>query len=336
MPIYLSIFLLIFSTHAVAQDAITLSAVRFSQEDHGSPSITFHSHVHGSIQVRLSCGKRSYALQSQIEPDQDHLILLENLNRGTHRCTGSLALTASDGSTGEMPISLEVQVLESLKLTVQAESLDLKANRLVVNASRPLSRAKVEVFGLAPTPLGSGEVAVGGQTQTEMEWSQQAGEVLKLVLTGFDMQDLPGQLVLSPWSYDIPHEDLIFATGSADISDQEAVKLENAWTELNQVMAKYGSIVEVQLYIAGYTDTVGDRASNLALSLRRARSIATWFRRRGFQGSTHYQGFGEAALAVATPDETDEPKNRRSLYILAAQAPALSTEIPNSNWNRLP
>ena len=32
----------------------------------------------------------------------------------------------------------------------------------------------------------------------------------------------------------------------------------------------------------------------------------------------YFQGFGEEVLAKPTPDETDEPLNRRALYILSA------------------
>jgi outer membrane protein OmpA-like peptidoglycan-associated protein len=71
------------------------------------------------------------------------------------------------------------------------------------------------------------------------------------------------------------------------------------------------------------------------LSERRARAIAAWFRRRGFTGPVSYQGFGETALAVPTPDETDEAANRRALYILAANPPPVSEQLPARAWKPL-
>ena len=82
-------------------------------------------------------------------------------------------------------------------------------------------------------------------------------------------------------------------------------------------------------------DTVGDAASNQGLSERRARAIAAWFRQRGFRGAVWYQGFGEGVLAVGTPDETDEPANRRAIYVLAADKPPVSDVLPRQAWKRL-
>jgi outer membrane protein OmpA-like peptidoglycan-associated protein len=94
-------------------------------------------------------------------------------------------------------------------------------------------------------------------------------------------------------------------------------------------------VVEIQLYVAGYTDTVGNSASNQGLSERRAKSIARWFSTRGFAQPIHFQGFGEDALAVGTPDETDQAANRRAIYILAAQPPPTGPTLPRSAWHRL-
>ena len=47
-----------------------------------------------------------------------------------------------------------------------------------------------------------------------------------------------------------------------------------------------------------------------------------------------YEGFGEEALAVATADETDEPKNRRAQYILAIEDPAMNVPFA-AKWQRL-
>jgi outer membrane protein OmpA-like peptidoglycan-associated protein len=100
------------------------------------------------------------------------------------------------------------------------------------------------------------------------------------------------------------------------------------------VVARYGSVVDIELFVAGYTDTVGSTASNQGLSERRAEAIAGWFARRGFAGPIWYQGFGESVLKRATPDETDELVNRRALYLLAAEVPPPSAELPHRNWRK--
>ena len=79
----------------------------------------------------------------------------------------------------------------------------------------------------------------------------------------------------------------------------------------------------VKLFIAGHTDTVAGAKYNLNLSRERARAIAGWFKRRGLSIPIYAEGFGEYAPLVKTPDETEEPRNRRVDYILAVDIPAI-------------
>ena len=106
--------------------------------------------------------------------------------------------------------------------------------------------------------------------------------------------------------------------------------------EVQKVVDKYADIAVVNLYIAGYTDTVGNANSNLTLSAERAKSISLWFKASGFKGMIYYQGFGESALAVPTADGVNQAENRRVLYLVAADTPAVSPTLPKQNWKKLP
>jgi len=320
---------------AQAQDALSMSAVRSAQEGFSEPSITFEPRVSGQLSASLSCGGVPFSWSGAIRPGEPVSIPLSGLPRGVHDCSGSVVLSASDGSEGEMPLSLQVQVLEPLKLEATHADLNLEGNSLTLRAARTLSRYEVEVFGERGVTLGRGGGELPGLSEATVAWTQSEGEAIKLVITAWDEAGLPGRLELSPWSYAIPHEDVVFTSGSADILAAEAPKLEEAWADLQEVLERYGEVVEVRLYVAGYTDTVGDAGSNQGLSERRARAIADWFRARGFAGPVAFQGFGEDVLAVGTDDETDEPRNRRALYLLAAEAPPTSEELPRSSWTQL-
>ena len=81
---------------------------------------------------------------------------------------------------------------------------------------------------------------------------------------------------------------------------------------------------------------MGAPAYNLALSQRRAQSIAAWFRKRGLRLPVLYEGFGELAPLVGTPDQTDEPRNRRVDYILAVEDPVLKATRHRAAWKRVP
>jgi outer membrane protein OmpA-like peptidoglycan-associated protein len=101
---------------------------------------------------------------------------------------------------------------------------------------------------------------------------------------------------------------ITFATGSAAIDPSEATKL----AELGGLVARMVRARPNELFlIEGHTDAVGSAASNLALSDRRAESMAL--------ALTEYfdvppenivvQGYGEADLLV--PTDAAEPRNRR-------------------------
>ncbi len=321
---------------ALAQDALKLEAVRHAQVGLGVPSLTFLPGVAGTLDARLTCGTQAYTWAGAIRPGQPQTLELSGLREGGHTCRGSVTLAASDGTSGELPLSLDVWMHPPLKLQVDKQALDLEQRTMTLEGSRPIGRVEIEVLGEGGHRLGSGAVAgLAPETRVDVEWQQAPGEALKLQITAWDEHDLPGRLELSPWRYAIPHEDVVFETGQAEILPAEEPKLEHAWGELQGVLARYGDVVEVQLYVAGYTDTVGDKASNRTLSTRRAQAIARWFRDRGFEGPIHYQGFGEGVLAVATPDETDEAANRRAIYLLAADEPGPGPELPRSDWSKL-
>ena len=320
---------------ALAQDALSLRAVRDVHHGFGSPELIVDARVDATLTGSLSCGGKRWPIDAQPKAGTSFHLKLEGLPKGRHTCTGTLEVRAADGSWGEMPLNLNVSVLDPLALEVLPDHLNLDEHTLRLSADRPVDRVTLMAYGAQGVQLGQGETTGEGQTEVSIEWQQIDGEVLKLELMVYEPTGLPTKLELWPWSYAIPHEDVVFASGSADITAGEEPKLESAWKELESTLQKYGDVVQVQLFVAGYTDTVGPPASNLELSRRRARSIAAWFRKRGFRHPVHYQGFGETVLARPTPDETPDPVNRRALYVLAAQPPPTSVHLPKSDWTRL-
>ncbi len=322
---------------ALAKDAVELQVMRKAQEGYDAPTLTVVANVSGQVEVSMRCGSKRYALSEAVKPGGTYPLAFEGLSRGHHACSGTLTLQASDGTAGEMPLSLEVDVLPPLELSVTKEDLDIDGHTMSLRASRPLSWVAVEVLDDSGQRIGELVQELSGFDQVELEWDAlDEGEVLKIVITARDTDQLAGKLELSPWHYNIPHEDVTFASGQWEVLPKEEPKLEQAWSDLQAVLAKYGSIVEVKLFVAGYTDTVGGAQANLGLSRSRARAIAQWFRSRGFTGPISFQGFGEQVLAVPTPDETAERANRRALYILAADEPPVSDDLPRASWSRLP
>ena len=141
----------------------------------------------------------------------------------------------------------------------------------------------------------------------------------------------------STWYVPIAHEDVNFRTDSSDIDAAEVSKLDEAFAKVQEVLAKDKAREHknLTLYVAGHTDTVGNGGYNLKLSQARAQSLARWFRQKGVRIPIAYEGFGETALRVQTPDETDAPRNRRADYILADDPPTMKSTGFKPGWKRV-
>jgi outer membrane protein OmpA-like peptidoglycan-associated protein len=104
--------------------------------------------------------------------------------------------------------------------------------------------------------------------------------------------------------------DLLFASGSAEI-DRRAYRAlrDAAW-----VLRRHP---QNTVNVHGFTDTVGDEATNKELSEARADAVAAVLEENGVDPDRiRTRGFGERRLRVATPDGVDEPANRRVEVVL--------------------
>lgn len=99
-----------------------------------------------------------------------------------------------------------------------------------------------------------------------------------------------------------------FESGSATLTPQATQALDQLGKALtSQQLAAYN------FKIVGHTDTVGAPATNQALSEQRANAVKSYLESKFGIADTRLQasGVGEADLAVATPPNTPEPRNRR-------------------------
>lgn len=319
---------------ALAADPLTMSAITTVTHGKESPRVVFTLSVSGKVSARVTCEGRTWQVSRDVSPRSTVELPLDGISEGTHDCEGFVELIESNGSEGEMTFDLKVASLPIIALSSTLDDIDLVAGRAKIKASRDVQEVQVTVFGAKGVQLDQRMGKAMG-SDLEVTWDSQGREVVKLLVLATDANGFMSELTLLPWFYEIPHEDVVFETGSDQVRDSEAGKLETAWTEVVRTIDLYGDVVEINLFVAGYTDTVGDKSSNYALSERRARSIASWFRKRGFPGPIAFQGFGESVQAVGTDDEVDEPRNRRAIYVLAAQTPPKSEALPRGNWKKL-
>jgi outer membrane protein OmpA-like peptidoglycan-associated protein len=99
-----------------------------------------------------------------------------------------------------------------------------------------------------------------------------------------------------------------FATGSAELTPQATRVLD----ELGKALTSR-DLSAYRFRIAGHTDTVGTPEMNKALSDQRAAAVAAYLESKFGVPAARLEtvGMGEADLAVATPPQTPEPRNRR-------------------------
>jgi len=229
-----------------------------------------------------------------------------------------------------------------LKVQVDKSKVDLKQHRLEVKMSHPAGKVKIEVYAESEAVLADEEQDFTGRPAGApliVTWTPTSdAPVARIEVHAYDAQGSWVGVEIAPWFVPIPHEDVNFKTGSAEIDEPETPKLEAAFIKLGEVLAKdqaHGRMHPgITLYIAGHTDTVGSAAHNLKLSQDRARSIASWFRKRGVKLPISFEGFGETSPEVKTADNVDEPRNRRVDYILSVEEPALRATGFHPSWKR--
>ncbi|WP_164019482.1 OmpA family protein [Pyxidicoccus trucidator] len=257
---------------------------------------------------------------------------------GRFHYEGELVVRFPDAEAGTLPLSFDTELYGPLKLEVRKEDVDVAGRRLRFTLNRPAGRVDLTVLMDTGKKAFDGEVPFKGEaagTPLELKWPAEEGRVMKISLKAFDTAEFYMGLDLFPWQVDIPHEEVNFASGSADVPAAERSKLDKSHALIAESLAKYGRFAALRLYVLGHTDTVGPTTDNRELSLKRAKSLATYFRKRGLRVPVFYEGFGEQSPAVATPDETAEAGNRRAEYIIAVEDPVLQQAPYPPRWRKL-
>jgi outer membrane protein OmpA-like peptidoglycan-associated protein len=259
---------------------------------------------------------------------------------GKHQYSGRISAVAH-GKPSSSQVSFSTVVSGGVTVVIDKSKIDLARGRMEMLVSIPEGKVEVKIVSATDGATLVEHEQAFDDHQTglplSVQWQPQPkdAEVGRIDVRVSDPTGAFRSYSLSPWSVYIPHEEVAFATDSAAIAPAEAPKLEASLAKIADALAKHKELAGIKLYIAGHTDTVGASKYNLALSLKRAQSIASWFRKKGLGIPIAFEGFGEQALRVATPDNTDEPKNRRVDYILSVEDPVLRATDFRASWKLL-
>src|SRR5438552_6274395 len=225
------------------------------------------------------------------------------------------------------------------QLQVDKSKVDLANHRLELRMSLPPAEVEIKVLSDSGEELADERHDFTGQPAGSpliVTWTPSSdATAARIELKAHDVAGGFAGVAIVSWSLSIPHEEVVFKTDSAEIAETERPKLEASLQQISAALAKHrDEFGRPTLFIAGHTDTVGGTAYNFKLSQARAQSIARWFKSRGLRIPVAYEGFGEAALAVKTADNVDEPRNRRADYILSIEEPVLRATGFRPSWKR--
>jgi outer membrane protein OmpA-like peptidoglycan-associated protein len=323
---------MLFGTSASAANDISLS-VSAKVALGNKPTITLNIHKDldsAVLELKSTAGAQVKRQLGKKAAGGAHIVELEQRQAGVVKWTGSLSVVFSDGSTGAMPLAFSTEVMSKFRFKITEDTDLIKQNIIEVVSEHDTAKIDIEVYGergelLASQGFEQQNVKAG--TPMRVEWlPKKQGLVLRIHVV---VHDTAGAFQTSdafPYTISIPHEEVEFEFGKADIRPSEEPKLQKAVAEIERAVELYGEAVKVEgvqirLFVHGHTDTVGSPGTNQALSERRAAAIARWFKNHGVKVSVHARGFGESALKVQTPDETEEQKNRRVDYDVAVNPP---------------
>ena len=235
--------------------------------------------------------------------------------------------------------SLEMKGLRIKPLNVKftKENVDVEGSKLIFSANRDIKKVEVKIYDIYKKLTYQNEINYNKLTKNniKIEWEKPKNKILSIQIVAYDKFGFWAGMEINPFSVDIPHKEVVFSSGKWNIEKKQIYKIKDSYKQVKKALDKYGKALELRLYIAGYTDSVGDSKNNLILSQNRAKSIAKAFRKMGLHISIYYQGFGEDVLKVKTKDEVDEVQNRRAIYILSSHKPEKCKTIPKDHWVKL-
>ncbi len=299
--------------------------------------------VHGvTLELVPEEGKPQVFKVKKIDAGGSHRVRFK-VPKGISKWTGKLTGSA-DGETTVAPLSLKIVSAAPLSVRLSLRDIDLHSARVVVHGTNPVAKAEIRAFGDGGAQVVDAMADVEHVSGDAYALSFMVPDDTRLRRVELKVHDEFGfwsALRIVSWYAEIDHEEVNFPTAEWNIPESETPKVDQAIVALNGEIERFrrelgndAATLDVQVYVAGYTDTVGSGADNKRLSDQRAQSIARYFRANGVKVPIHYQGFGEDALAVDTPDNTDEAKNRRALYVLA-NVPPRGGAFPRAAWRRL-
>jgi outer membrane protein OmpA-like peptidoglycan-associated protein len=227
---------------------------------------------------------------------------------------------------------------ENVHLDIEQKDIDIANRTIHFSLGSVAASAEIHVFSPEGKVLYSGHEdfdhpAAG--TRLEIGWPELAANQENFVidLKFIDTDGSWAMYHVVRFYFEIPHEEIEFASGKAVVTPEQRATLDKPLALLDDAIAKYAKMMDIGLYVVGHTDTVGPASDNQRLSDKRAQAIAQVFIQHGLKPLPIFvRGCGEGVPAVKTADNVAERRNRRAQYIVSSFVP----EMPGpGTWHRV-
>ena len=258
------------------------------------------------------------------------------ISNWTAKVTGS-----ADGAETTANLTLKIVSVGPLDVKLSKRDIDL-GGKVVVMTNRAVRTAEVKGYGSDGIVVDDTVDLDGASGRVTIEFDvADDDEIKRLEVKVLDDFGFWAAVRIVSWFVELPHDDVVFASGKWDIQATEAPKIDGVFKLLDKEIARFKRELgkeslqtNLKVYVGGFTDTVGSPGDNRVLSRKRARAIAEYFRSHNVKLPIFYQGFGESGLAVPTADNVDNAQNRRAIYVLSNVAPR-GGKFPGASWARL-
>ena len=248
---------------------------------------------------------------------------------------------SAEGDETTATLTLKIVSVGPLDVKLSKADVDL-GGKIVVVTNRAVQTAEIKGYGSDGLVIDDSVDLNGASGRVTIDFAvPEADQIKRLEVKILDEFGFWAAVRVVSWFVELPHDDVVFASGKWDIEAGEAPKIDGVFELLDKEIARFkrelgkeALQVDLKVYVGGYTDTVGSPGDNTVLSRKRARAIAEYFRSHGVKLPIFYQGFGESGLAVATGDNVDNAQNRRAVYVLS-NVPPRGGKFPGGAWQRL-
>ncbi|HPV04452.1 MAG TPA: OmpA family protein [Myxococcota bacterium] len=240
----------------------------------------------------------------------------------------------AEGMSESISVEFTAIVANPFDISVNESEIDLDAGKIGFSTSGQVRNVQLLLFAPDDSELLAIERPLMFEgVQKPFEFQPPSGEIGLVKLVAMDDKGFSRNVSFTPYSVPVPHDEVNFEFGKAEIRASEERKLHAVVEGTEKALSTLGKQIRFKLFVAGYTDTVGSHESNFELSRKRAAAIASWLKAHGVRLPVCSHGFGETVLAVETPDNTPEEKNRRTIFVISGQAPHGKDFQGEADWS---